>query len=113
MRDNAIPDEAFWTIADAKSAYEAGDVPRFLRICTVVGMRAMEQSQQAEVRELISAGWMPELSDRDLMPFQWAWRRPTKRPGKPGRRFASTGQAYGALQRERRDDESLTKGEGR
>ncbi len=35
--------------------------------------------------------------------MSWYWRRPSRRAGKPGRRYLSTNQAWRALQRERGD----------
>ncbi len=49
--------------------------------------------------------WISELPDPryeyDVM--SWYWRRPSRREGKPGRKFLSTSQAYNALRREKRD----------
>lgn len=51
---------------------------------------------------LILAGWKWELpASADPEPWQWYWRRPPKRKMGKGRFFASTNQAYQALQRER------------
>lgn len=67
--------------------------------------QSREESRLAGERdayELLAAGWMFELPSHDYLdPWQWAWRRPPKRPGKEGRRFASTGQAITAMRKER------------
>jgi hypothetical protein len=62
-----------------------------------------------KVDALLAAGWTIEWPEHDLDTWQWAWRRPSRRTGRPGRRFASTGQAYNAMVRERegRDQELL------
>jgi hypothetical protein len=67
------------------------------------GKRLGRRDSQPQVDALLAAGWqfiLPE-HDPDPEPFQWFWRRPGKRPGRPGRLFRSTGQAYNALMRER------------
>jgi hypothetical protein len=64
-------------------------------------------AQMEKALELSAAGWAPELHDGHTPhPFtgqvsvmSWYWRRPGKRPGKPGRLFRSTDQAYNALKR--------------
>lgn len=50
-----------------------------------------------QVEALIAAGWRFELVREDSDPWQWAWRRPPRRAGSEGMRFASTQQAYNAL----------------
>lgn len=56
-----------------------------------------------QVDELMGAGWLFVLPEGtpDPEPWQWRWRRPSRVKGKKGRLFASTGQAYNALMRER------------
>jgi hypothetical protein len=55
-----------------------------------------------QVWALIRAGWTFELpAGPDPTLGSWYWRRPPKRPGRPGRFFASTNQAHNALMRER------------
>lgn len=67
-----------------------------------MGRRITRKSTQPQVDALMAAGWQFVLPEDclDPEPFQWRWRRPGKRPGKPGRMFPSTGQAYSALMRE-------------
>lgn len=82
---------------------KAGGVPtpdEWAAMCHLERLR-WERNCKPQVEALIAAGWTFELSDHDLDTWQWAWRRPPRRPGKPGRRFASTQQAYNALLRER------------
>ena len=56
---------------------------------------------QHQVRALMAAGWVFELpASHDPEPWQWYWRRPPRRKGSKGRRFASTRQAYNALMRD-------------
>jgi hypothetical protein len=58
--------------------------------------------------ELWQAGWTSESKTNPPKPgfwhqaqvMSWYWRRPPRRPGKPGRRYLSTNQAWTALQRE-------------
>jgi hypothetical protein len=56
-----------------------------------------------QVWALIHAGWTLVLPEhvRDPEPYQFVWRRPTRREGRPGRLYQSTGQAYNAMVRER------------
>lgn len=100
----AWPDEAFWTTADIERAGKAGDWDRATTIAAFLGLRESARSELDKVQALIAAGWLPDLElfdhHPDADPWQWAWRRPSKREGKPGRRFASTGQAYNAMRKE-------------
>ncbi len=50
--------------------------------------------------ELKRAGWTPEPLTASSAMFQWRWRRPGKRMGKPGRLFLSPVQALNALHRD-------------
>lgn len=67
-----------------------------------MGRRLGRKSSQPQVDALMAAGWQFVLPEHcvDPEPFQWSWRRPGKRAGRPGRLFRSTGQAYNALMRE-------------
>ena len=57
-----------------------------------------------QVRALMQAGWQFEVVHECAAdPWQWAWRRPPRRAGSKGMRFASTEQAYNALMRASRD----------
>ena len=73
--------------------------PRRLAILADQQQKAWNEDAMPQVRALLAAGWLPELSDRDLDTWQWAWRAPAKRAGKQGRRYASTSQAFNAMQR--------------
>lgn len=71
-----------------------------------VGSRDMDQAM-----DLWQAGWTSEDTMAHLIKpnefwsqtqvMSWYWRAPSKRPGKPGRRYLSTNQAWNAMQRER------------
>jgi hypothetical protein len=66
--------------------------------------------EKQQVLSLIDAGWTPEPPTTGNQGFthpwdavmSWSWRRPPKHLGRPGRRFASTRQAYNALMRDTR-----------
>ena len=57
--------------------------------------------------ELSAAGWTAEIEKHHTPhPFtgsvdvmSWYWRAPSKRPGKKGRKYLSTNQAWNAYQR--------------
>ncbi len=63
----------------------------------------IEQGQQpcAQCLDLWAAGWTSEVPNPKYGPCQSMslyWRAPSKRPGKLGRRYLSTNQAWNALQ---------------
>lgn len=70
--------------------------------------RQSNAEAMVQVNELFAAGWMPEFEENgDRDPHAWAWRRPPRRVGAAGtagrgKRYASTGQAHGAMTREAR-----------
>lgn len=66
-----------------------------------------ESRQMEKALELTAAGWTAETPNHTPHPFtgsvqvmSWYWRRPSRRPGKPGRRYLSTDQAWNAYQKE-------------
>lgn len=69
---------------------------------STMGYKLIRKDSQPQVEALMAAGWQFVLPEGhlDAEPFQWQWRRPGKRAGRPGRLFRSTGQAYNALMRE-------------
>lgn len=74
---------------------------------SLFSMCARAWKDQAEIRDLGQAcdlwgvGWKSETphGERQSEVMSWYWRSPSKRPGKPGRRFLSTNQAWNALRR--------------
>jgi hypothetical protein len=71
-----------------------------------IGLRDSRRNAQPRVDALLAAGWAPDflgIATPDPEPFQWRWRRPPRGKARRGRLFASTGQAYNALMRERGD----------
>lgn len=64
---------------------------------------------ETQVTPLLLAGWTYEVPDsyrhnskdfwRQPQQMSFYWRAPSKRPGKPGRRYLSTNQAFNAMQR--------------
>ncbi len=85
-----------------RAAIDVDDWSTFLSLSEELYLRSdtMKEGRQ-QSRELFAAKWELELPGEHLDPWQWAWRRPSKRTGKPGRRFASTNQAWRAMKRER------------
>lgn len=67
----------------------------------VLGEIQSRRSNWPEVLALLSAGWSIAWADNsdDCEPFAWRWRRPSRREGKPGRLFVSTGQAFNAMKK--------------
>lgn len=99
MSRQAIPDEMFKTDEQfAREAVASGDI----RAIREAGRRFIAREGKTEAKALIAAGWTLILPEgcRDPLPYQWQWRRPGKRPGKPGRKFLSTSQAHNALIKE-------------
>lgn len=89
-----------WLFKSVRTLYEEDDMAHAIEISKLQSNR----EGNAQAWALIRAGWRLEWPERDyLETFSWAWRRPPKRPGKPGRRFASTNQAYNAMMREMAD----------
>lgn len=86
----------------AHAAAEAGDCEAFDNLARELYERSdtMKEGRQ-QARDLFASKWELELPGEHLDPWQWAWRRPGKRTSKPGRRFASTNQAWRAMKRER------------
>lgn len=62
-------------------------------------MLDIRRASLVQVEALLAAGWRYELPREDLEPWQWYWRAPPKRPGKPGRKYLSTNQAFNAMRR--------------
>jgi hypothetical protein len=68
-----------------------------------LGAKALRESTNemdlGQAIELWMEGWTsePQRPDADVM--SWYWRRPSRRPGRPGRRYLSTNQAYNAMQK--------------
>ena len=69
-------------------------------------LRANREGEK-QARELLAAGWTIDFDTicehSDIDTWQWAWRAPPKRPGKPGRRYGSTNQAVMALRRSKQE----------
>jgi hypothetical protein len=78
---------------------ELRDNPANMAIAAEQVRRDANKAAEPQFRALLAAGWQFEVVNDDDELWQFAWRRPGKRPGKPGRRFASTNQAFNALQR--------------
>ena len=79
----------------AKLAVDTGNKA----MMAAVGRRMMERSEVDKCRALLHAGWLPLFPFDDAMPYQWQWRAPTKRVGKPGRKYLSTSQAFNAMEK--------------
>lgn len=74
------------------------------------GWERMNESSKDQCYDLWSAGWTSEVPEsarhnskdfwRQLQLMSLYWRAPSKRPGKPGRRYLSTNQAWRAMQKD-------------
>lgn len=86
---------------------------RLLACLSVKSRMDSDDKDMEQALELTAAGWTAEdpRAKTNLPPpkniwettavMSWQWRAPGKRPGKPGRLYLSTNQAFMALQRER------------
>lgn len=77
-------------------------LPSLLTLSSWASREKMNEEDTEKAIELWMAGWTSEAdakTQKDVM--SWYWRRPSKRPGKLGRKFHSTNQAFMALRRER------------
>jgi hypothetical protein len=97
-RNDAWPPEAFERI-DNPTMEDLLDPARMKILCRQY-TQEQNRRHEPEVRALLAAGWIAEPVRADSDPWQWAWRRPPRRPGSKGMRFASTGQAFNALKKE-------------
>lgn len=96
----------------AKLSHGADTKPRTLFDLTVRAQfekrNSIDSHDGAQCLALWQAGWTSENANPASAGF-WGqaqlmslyWRAPSKRPGKPGRRFLSTNQAFNAMQRGR------------
>jgi hypothetical protein len=73
-------------------------------LCELSAMACRDRMNDRDMglaAELWLKGWTsenPHGHPRDV--FAWFWRRPPKRPGKLGRKYLSTQQAYNAMKKE-------------
>ena len=72
--------------------------------CTLLDLMSLagrEERSKADMENqaipLWLAGWTSHPVTKDSDVFQWQWRAPSKRPGKPGRKYPSTSQAFNAM----------------
>lgn len=95
-------DDAMFVSPNKKWTFEELLDPKNMEISCRQAAERSNRDAMVQVNALMAAKWQMEVvSESATDPWQWAWRRPGKRPGKPGRRFASTNQAYMALMREK------------
>jgi hypothetical protein len=87
----------FLRIENATQA-DVADPERFAAMCRQT-RQGWTDNAMPQVRALLTAGWKYEIPEGDADPWQWAWRSPPKRTNSMGRRYASTNQAFNALQR--------------
>lgn len=77
----------------------------------IKGFRQMsDDADMEQAYELWGAGWTSEVPEsyksnsrdfwRQCPTMSLYWRAPSKRPGRPGRRYLSTNQAWRALQKQ-------------
>jgi hypothetical protein len=86
---------------------------RLLACLAVVGRMNQDDEDMEQALELTAAGWEVQTPPPRATPprniweqtavMSWKWRRPSRRPGKPGRLFLSTNQAFRALEREKNE----------
>lgn len=87
---------------------------RLLAMLSVKGRMDTDDRDMEQALALTDAGWTsedPRAINSPHLPapktiwektpvMSWYWRAPSKRAGKPGRRYLSTNQAFRAMQRE-------------
>lgn len=87
-----------------------------LDLAAVAGREECDETAMEQATELWMAGWTSELPDSYKTPeaietakhdtwrrcavMSWYWRRPSRRQGKPGRKYWSTNQAFNAMKKE-------------
>jgi len=92
-------------------ARDRDDEKSLLDLASRAGFEKRNQKDfDDQVVPLMMAGWIYEVPDsyktnsRDFWrQVQWMsmyWRAPSKRPGKPGRKYLSTQQAFNAMMRQ-------------
>ncbi len=84
----------------------------------LLGLAHMQQRSREDFEQqampLMFAGWTSEIPNPSNRKDPWLqcqtmslyWRAPSKRAGKPGRRYLSTQQAFNAMMREQNKNES-------
>lgn len=78
------------------------DAQSLLNLASQARREEMNEVDMAQAIDLWLAGWTSETpSSTQVDVMSWYWRRPSRRERRPGRRYASTNQAWKALQRER------------
>ncbi len=102
-----------------KAADPRGDTAgRLLAMLSVKGRMDRDDADMEQALELTSAGWTSEdpraVNSPHLPPpkniwektavMSWYWRAPSKRKGKPGRKFLSTNQAWRAMKKAAGED---------
>lgn len=96
-----LPD---WLFVSPNKKYSPEEIDEIIRdpyrFAGLIEQQRKRSADEAmpQVRALLKAGWQFEIVHENAAePWQWAFRSPSKRKGKPGRRYASTQQAYNAL----------------
>ncbi len=84
---------------------------RLLACLAVHSRMDMDDEDMKQALALTAVGWEvitpppratpPRNIWETLAVMSWQWRRPSRRPGKPGRKYESTNQAFRALEREK------------
>lgn len=81
-------------------------------LCNQISKAGREHADEKDMEqaiELWAAGWTSEIPEcyrhnskdfwRQCPTMSLFWRRPSRRPGKPGRKYLSTNQAFMAMKR--------------
>lgn len=85
--------------------YDPDDETTLFAMVTKAGWEISNQESMDQAIELWGAGWTSEVPTRTNSKDFWMqchtrslyWRAPSKRAGKPGRRYLSTNQAWLAM----------------
>lgn len=89
---------------------------------TLLDLMSVADREEANRRDLENqaiplwlAGWTSEtpMPKRQTEVMSWFWRAPSKRPGKPGRKYLSTSQAFNAMKKQLTPQPAAPNGEER
>lgn len=107
--EECITENAEWSDSEQRIVTNSGKVS-LLELCSKAMREIQDEQDMQQATELWLSGWTSEIPEsyRNNSPNFWRqcpvmslqWRRPSRRQGKPGKRYLSTNQAWMSMQRE-------------